>query len=125
MKLFINVFGVLKCEGFFGTDQNIEVSALFVQILASFAKRAVASGEELLARLSSVSVVELSLTLELVGTVSKAAFVSKFASSSKFPVLTHLSLIFSLIVFNELSSFFSSVEFLFLGTDTKGRNLDV
>ena len=88
-----------------------------MKILASLAEGAVASGEELLARLGSVSVVNKSLRFKLVSSVSKAALVTKLALSSKFPVLAHLSLELLLVFFNELSSFLDSVELLLLGAD--------
>jgi len=86
-----------------------------MKILASLTIRTVAGLVVLLAWLSLVLDMSQYLSLELMSSMGKAALVAKLASTFQFPVLTHLSLVLSLVVFDEKTSFFGVSEVLLLG----------
>jgi len=94
--------------------EDIGHDSFFMEILASLTIGAIASLMILLARLGLIFNVSQDLSLKFISTMSKAALVTKLASTSKFPVLTHFSLVLSLIVLNEETSFLRSSKVLLL-----------
>jgi len=95
--------------------EDVRLDGFFMKILASLAIRTISSLMVLLARLGLVLNVGQNLSLEFMSTMSKATLVTKLASALQFPVLAHLSLVFSLIVLNEKTSFFRVSEIFTLG----------
>jgi len=103
--------------------EDIGHDSFFMEILASLTIRTVASLVILLARLGLVLDVGQDLSLKFISTMSEAALVTKLASTSKFPVLAHFSLVLSLVVLDEETSFLRSSEVLLLrlNINLKGR----
>jgi len=116
MKYLIEL-RVLLVNAFSWVAKNIRLYSFFMQVLASLTIGTVPTLMILLARLGFILDMGQNFGLELISTMGKATLVSKLASSSKFPVLAHLSLIFSSIFFNKLSSLFRVSEFLSLWAD--------
>jgi len=105
MKYFIDL-RVWLMAAFSGITKHIRLNSFFMQVLASLTIRTVPTLMILLAWLSLILNMGQDFGLELVSTVGKAALVSELASPSQFPVLAHLGLVFSSVLFDKLSSFF-------------------
>jgi len=94
--------------------EDIGHNSFFMEILASLTIWAVASLMILLARLGLILDMGQDLGLKFIFSMSKAALITKLAPASQFPVLAHFSLIFSLLVLDEETSFLRSSEVLLL-----------
>jgi len=103
--------------------EDIRHDSFFMEILASLTIGAIASLMVLLARLGLILDMGQDLSFKFMSTMSKAALVTKLAFTSKFPILAHFSLVFSLVVLDEETSFFSrsKVLLLRLNINLKGR----
>jgi len=97
--------------------EDIGHNSFFMEILASLTIWAIASLVILLARFGLILDMGQDLSFKFLSTMSKATLVTKLASTSKFPVLAHFSLVLSLIVLDEETSFLRSSEVLLLRLD--------
>jgi hypothetical protein len=94
------------------------LEGLLVQILTSEPIRTESRLEILLTGLGFVFLVTKSLALKLMLSMSKTASISKFASSSKLPILAELSFVLPFIVFDKLLAFFCTIKLLPFRADT-------
>jgi hypothetical protein len=103
--------------------KDIRLDSFFMEVLASLTIGTIASLVVLLARLGLILDMSQDLSFKFMFSMSKAALVTKLAFTLQFPVLAHFSLIFSLVVLDEKTSFLSASEVLLLrlNINHKGR----
>jgi len=116
-------FRVMLESSFSRVAEDIRHNSFLMEILAPLTIRTIASLVVLLAGLGLVLDVGQDFGLKFMSTMSKTTLVAKLALALQLPILAHFSLVLSLVVLNEKTSFLSRSEVLLLrlNINLKGR----